>query len=138
MTGNIARNKKTMNVSEIPKPALYGAAGAIGIGFAAYVFGFIFIHGSAPRDDKLSKWINEVCAPTGLGKTVLTWGYTKATWRRFYRYYGALMMKKAKLGEKALDADLVTLNNETKSLLNDYINVMPKGMPLILNMGSYT
>ena len=69
---------------------------------------------------------------------MLTWGYTKATWRRFHRYYGALMMKKAKLGEKALDADLVTLNNETKSLLNDYINVMPKGMPLILNMGSYT
>ncbi len=126
-----------MDFTKVPRPVLYGA-GAVGVGFFAYVFGFIFIHGSIPRGDKLDKWIDEVCAPSGLGKTVLTWGYTKATWRRFCRYYGAIMMKKAKLGEKALDADLISLNNEPKSLLHDYVNVMPKGMPLILNMGSYT
>lgn len=47
-------------------------------------------------------------------------------------------MKTAQFGKNALDGEVITLSGEKKSLLNDYIKKMPSGMPLVLNMGSYT
>lgn len=46
--------------------------------------------------------------------------------------------KRIKLYEPALDAKLVSLDGKTEySLLKDYVNKTPNGMPLIINIGSY-
>lgn len=107
-----------------------------------YIFGFIFIHGSAPGTSKLDKFIDDTCCKDdGLLKTVLTFGYFKASYRRFKRYYYHLLFNKnlnATLGKKAPDCTIYSINGEKLSLLSDYINKMPTGIPLILNMGSYT
>jgi hypothetical protein len=48
------------------------------------------------------------------------------------------MDKSIKLFATPLDATLVSLDGTKKlSLLNDFVNKMPKDMPLIINMGSY-
>ena len=107
-----------------------------------YIFGFIFIHGSSPGQDKgQDKFIDKTCAPSGLLKTVLTWGYFKASFRRFLQFYRLCLFPQpqATLGKPAVDAVLIDLTSGSeKSLLADYIMQMPAGMPLILNMGSYT
>ena len=107
-----------------------------------YIFGFIFIHGSSPGKDKgQDDFIDKTCAPSGLLKTVLTWGYFKASFRRFLQFYRLCLFPQpqAKLGKPAVDAVLIDLvSNSEKSLLRDYVMNMPSGMPLILNMGSYT
>jgi hypothetical protein len=107
-----------------------------------YIFGFIFIHGSSPGKDKgQDDFIDKTCAPSGLLKTVLTWGYFKASFRRFLQFYRLCLFPQpqAKLGKPAVDAVLIDLvSNSEKYLLKDYVMNMPSGMPLILNMGSYT
>ena len=93
---------------------------AIGVGVgvvctAAYIFGFIFIHGSIPgANKKQDEFIDKTCAPSGLLKTVLTWGYTKATWRRFLEHYKGVLypQPQAKLGQRAPDAMLITLDGQ--------------------------
>jgi hypothetical protein len=45
---------------------------------------------------------------------------------------------KAKAGSMAPDATLVSLDGTELSLLNDYVRTMQKGMPLVLNFGSFT
>lgn len=112
-------------------------------GTATYVFGFIFIHGAMPGANKAQdEFINATCAPSGLWRTVLTWGYTKATVRRFLRFYATLLFPQpqACLGKLAPDAALVPLSDPTAvlSLKRDYVDVMAPGMPLVLNMGSLT
>ena len=105
-------------------------------------FLFIFTSGSKPGENSLSKFIHNVCSgKKGLMVTVLTWGYYKASLRRFFQHYRLLIFPqpKAKCGCKAPDALLVDPNtNETKSLVKDFIDKVPKGIPLVLNMGSYT
>jgi hypothetical protein len=105
-----------------------------------YVFGFIFIHGSVPAGSKHDNWITETCAPEGLHISVMTWGYFKLSCARCLDFYRLLLFPqaRAKMGKKAPDAKLVDLKGKELSLLHDYIEKMPKGMPLILNMGSYT
>ena len=107
-----------------------------------HIFLFIFTHGSSPGKDKgQDKFIDMTCAPSGLLKTVLTWGYFKATWRRWQIHHRLMFFpeKKAMLGKIAPDCKVIDINNcNEKSLLKDYINITPKGMPLILNMGSIT
>ena len=108
--------------------------------FFLHVFFFIFTHGSSPGKDKgQDSFIDETCAPSGLLKTVLTWGYFKATWRRFSNYYRLIFFpqKKAILGKTAPNCKVVDLNGNEKQL-SSYIEATPKGMPLILNMGSMT
>ena len=121
-------------------PHMLVAGGVVG-GLLFYVFGFIFIHGSAPAaGSKHHKWINETCAPEGLHISVFTWGYFKSSFRRFSNYYKNKLLGTpvASAGKAALDARLVDLQGNEKSLLRDYILRMPKGKPLFLNMGSYT
>lgn len=121
-------------------PVLVTVIGVIGFVLSLYIFGFIFIHGSAPKGSKNDEWINTVCAPEGLHHSVFTWGYFKAGMRRFYNYYKVLLLRppSTSVGKPAVDAKLVDLQGRSKSLLRDYILQMPKGKPLILNMGSYT
>ena len=121
-------------------------------GTATYVFGFIFIQGAMPAQDE---FMNATCAASGLWRmlnvlwlskakrrTVLTWGYTKATVRRFLRFYATVLFPQpqACLGKLAPDAALVPLSDPTAvlSLKRDYVDVMAPGMPLVLNMGSLT
>jgi hypothetical protein len=128
-----------------------------------YIFGFIFIHGSTPGDKLLPRpatflfilyifttfigsdtaqnnFIDRVGNPTGLLKTVLTYGYFKASFRRFIQHYKLFFSRKpiAKLGQKAPDAEIVSLDGTVLSLQRDFISKMAKDVPLILNMGSYT
>lgn len=110
-------------------------------GLAVYIFGFIFLSGSSPGSDQSQDaYVNATCAPNGLLKTVLTWGYTKASFRRFYDHYRLLLFPqpRAQLGQKAPDGSVVSLNGKSQSLIDDYILKMPVGMPLIINLGSYT
>jgi hypothetical protein len=109
-----------------------------------YIFLFIFIHGSVPGaagNKNQDAFVDETCCPTrGLLKTVITWGYVKATWRRFVQHYRLIIFPQpqAKLGTKAPDAQLFRLDGSTCSLLQDFVAKMEPGMPLILNMGSFT
>jgi hypothetical protein len=105
-----------------------------------HIFLFIFTHGSSPgKDSGQDAFIDATCAPSGLLKTVLTFGYLKATWRRFFNYYRLIFFpqKKAVVGKLAPDCKVVDLNGEIRQL-STYIKATPKGMPLILNFGSYT
>ena len=105
-----------------------------------YIFGFIFIHGSSPGKNKAQdQFIDETCAPNGLLRTVLTWGYAKATWRRFKRYYASWFITRACQDQQAPDAKLIALDGKECLLLRDF--VLPTtlmNIPLILNMGSMT
>jgi hypothetical protein len=105
-----------------------------------YIAGFMFIHGTSPKGSKHDQWINKICAPEGIFNTVMTWGYLKASWSRFFNFYRLMLFPQpfAAVGKVAVDAKLVDLNGKVVSLLHDYIGKMPKGKPLILNMGSYT
>ena len=78
----------------------------------------------------------EIC----LLKTVLTWGYAKASFRRFCFVYKNKLFSQpqAQIGSQALDAKVVNLSGEIQYLLRDFISTVPLGVPLILNMGSYT
>jgi len=120
-------------------PLLMGGAA---VGFGVYIFGYIFIAGSAPGQNKeQDKFIEKTCNPNaGILKTVLTWGYAKASFRRFRVDLVAWLRGevKAMLGAKAPDADLVGLDGKKLSLLRDFVDKMPAGMPLVLNFGSFT
>ena len=62
-----------------------------------HVFLFIFTHGSTPGKDKgQDSFIDKTCAPSGLLRTVLTFGYLKATWRRFCIYYRLILFPQSK------------------------------------------
>ena len=121
---------------------LIGAGVAGAVGFGLYVFGYIFHAGAKPGANAAQdKFIGDTCNPKeGILVTVLTWGYTKATWRRFRVDFAAWFRgePKATAGARAPDAKLVDLDGKELSLLADFVNKMPKGMPLVLNMGSMT
>lgn len=105
-----------------------------------YIFAFMFIHGTGPSGSKNDEWINKVCAPNGLFETVLTWGYYKASFRRFYNHYRLQLfpVPTAAEGKKAIPAKLIGLDGKELSLIEDYVQTTPPGVPLILNMGSFT
>lgn len=105
-----------------------------------YVVAFMFLHGDGPKGTKHDKWINTVCAPEGIFETVKSWGYVKASWTRFYNVYRLKLFPQdsAEVGKRAPEAKLISLEGKELSLLRDYVQKVPKGMPLVLNMGSYT
>ena len=127
---------------QLSSTAVTGIAVSGAVGFGLYVFGYIFHAGAVPGANKeQDKFIGETCNPKqGILVTVLTWGYTKATWRRFRVDFGAWWRRepKAMEGQKAPDAKLVDLDGKELSLVGDFISKMPAGMPLVLNMGSMT
>jgi len=106
-----------------------------------YIYGFIFMHGSSSGKNKYQdNFIHTTCGRNGILPTILTWGYMKATWRRFFIFYKLILFPQpqAKYGGKAIDSKLVSMEGKSLSLLNDYILKLPKEKPLILNMGSFT
>ena len=97
--------------------------------------------GSSPGDrPALDSFIKSTLGGGGMLKSVMTFGYVKATFRRFFATYRVFLLRinVAEVGKKAPDAKILTLNGVEKNLINDYIDKTPNGMPLILNMGSYT
>ena len=117
--------------------ALCGAVGAVG---GIYIFGYIFLSGSTPgANPEQDKFINQACGPEGaLLRSVLTWGYAKASWRRFRVDLMARLKgePKANAGSMAPDATLVSLDGKELGLLHSFVNPMQKGVPLVLNFGS--
>jgi hypothetical protein len=114
-----------------------------------YVCGFIFVdlifyQKSGPKPEtKHTQFIDSVSAANMLNfvKTLLTFGFMKASFRRCVRFHQNWLNKcpVAEEGKPALDAKLVSLKDgSTKSLLQDYVLKQPKGKPLILNMGSFS
>lgn len=121
---------------------LYAGIGAIVL-FLVYIWAFVFIHGGPPgKNKKVDAFVDVTCCPKrGLFVTLLSFGYLKLGFRRFVQFYRLVLFPQpqAKLGKPALDAIVHAVNSgEQKSLLKDYIQAMPKGMPLVLNFGSYT
>lgn len=118
------------------------------LGFSAFAIvanclGYIFIYGSKPgKEAGQDAFIHNVCTPgKGLLPTLLTTGYVKAAWRRFtvgWSSYFAGRFDLAKVGSKAPDAKLVSLDGKPLSLLSDFVQRTAKGVPLIINLGSYT
>jgi len=105
------------------------------VAISTYAVLFIFIHGSSP-----AQRMNMLKNLRRVVKTALTWGFAKASVRRFVNHYRLVMFPQpqAMMGCAAPDAQVVTLNGEVKGLVSDFIQKMPTGMPLVLNMGSYT
>jgi hypothetical protein len=110
-------------------------------GILYYIGSFVMVKYSSPnKDPEYDKWVRDVCAPTGILKTLLTVGYFKASLKIIFRHYKQffLSIPVAELGKPAPDACVVDLCGNKKSLRNDYFANMQKSMPLILNFGSYT
>mmetsp|Transcript_9443 Transcript_9443/g.8449 ORF Transcript_9443/g.8449 Transcript_9443/m.8449 type:complete len:126 (-) Transcript_9443:497-874(-) len=111
--------------------------------FFIYVFLFIHIHLSSPQGKPYDEYVFQRSFPKGAQHFIYSFfslGYIKLSWLKFTEYYYRKLFPNkdlAKLGFRSPDAEVYTLNNEKKSLLNDYINISYQ-MPVILNMGSYT
>jgi len=123
-------------------PAIVGAVGIVGVALFLYIFAFIFTNGSSPQGRSYDKFIQDMCNPKGqfsFLQTVLTYGYLKRTTKLCIRHWRLKLFPQptAELGKPCPDATLVTLNNESKSLLRDYVH-KDTHIPLILNFGSYT
>jgi len=110
------------------------------VALVLYILLYMFLMGSsAGKNAALDAFISNTLGDGGMLPTVLTYGYVKATVRRFLAAYRAwLTMTIAEEGGDVLDASVITLQGQEKSLLADYVACMPTDMPLIMNMGSYT
>lgn len=105
----------------------------LGVGIfalAVYISAYIFIVTDGVGQMKISR---------GLLRTVLTWGYLKSSFRRFCNHHRHFFFGKcsAEQGKQAVDGRLISLQGEQQNLL-DFVHAMPRGMALVLNMGSYT
>lgn len=111
-----------------------------------YIHFFIFIHGAPNKGTEQDKWIRQVAfGPNGdIWKTTRTWGFFKASFREFCRYYRTLfsLHPQACLGALAPDGDLFTLEGASTSLEEVMYGTaalpLPADMPLVLNIGSYS
>jgi len=117
--------------------------GVVAFGVVLNVLGYIFIYGSSPGKEKgLDEFIHTTCTPgKGLLPTVLTMGYVRAAWRRWrtgWSNYVVGTHNVAKLSSKAPDAKLVSLQGKQLNLVSDFVLKAGKGVPLIINLGSYT
>ncbi|RYG70458.1 hypothetical protein EON64_00120 [archaeon] len=102
---------------------LFGAAALFlgSLGLFVYIFIFIFISGSKNSGKAYDKFVMEICSPKGDGaflKTVLTFGYFKRSFKRFYQYYKLKLfpVPTAVLGGKCPDAQLVTLGKQSSHI----------------------
>lgn len=121
---------------------IFGALLSLIALLSMFIFGYIFLGGSKPGANiEQDQFIKKTCNPNeGLLKSVLTWGYAKASYRRFRVDLSTYMMREpiAKVGNAAPDAALVSIDGKEMRLLRDFVDKMPKGMPLVLNFGSFT
>lgn len=113
----------------------------LGIGIPLMVLTHMFRSGTPdPKDPSYNSYIMSVCGKDKFINSVLTYGYIKASIRRFCNDWRVALScpPRVSLGSRAVDCKLVDINGKPLSLLRDYIEKMPRGMPLVLNMGSYT
>ena len=106
-----------------------------------YIFAFIFVSGSSPSGKPYDSFVDKTCSPsqTAFFKTVFTWGYFKASYRRFHNFYKLKILRRpqASLGSKCpCDINLIRLDGSTKSL-GAYL-LEAGDCPVVLNFGSYT
>jgi hypothetical protein len=117
---------------------------AVSVGLFLYGLGYMFLMGSSPGDHPALDSFIKSTLSSGSGKSsgmmdsILTFGYVKATFRRFFATYRAYFtMDIAQLGKKAPDATVSTLCGESRTLHSIFQSVA-KGTPIVLNCGSYT
>ena len=121
------------------------ASVAAGVGLLAlFLYGlfYMFLMGSSPGDHPaLDSFIQSTLGKGGHSdflNSVLTWGYVKATFRRFFATYWAYATTtQARLGRRAPDARVVSLDGQV-TRLHDVLAEAPRGVPVVLSMGSYT
>ncbi len=110
--------------------------------FYIWIFIFVIPGGTGPSGKPYDKFIMQICSKSDFSffKTLLSWGYFKRSFKTFVRFYKLALfpVEFALLGKPSPDAKLIGLDGKEKSLLADYIKKCPAGIPLILNMGSYT
>ena len=131
----------TLNIGMNKNGLIMGGIITVVFGIPLLIFTHIFMSGGPDKNDlENNKFIQDTCGKEKFIKSIFTIGYIKASIRRFIADYKLLIFPQpqAELGKFAPDCNLVNLNGQSLSLLEDYIKKCPKGMPLILNMGSYT
>jgi hypothetical protein len=107
-----------------------------------YALMYMFLMGSSPGDNPaldafIQSTLSSKSDKNGFMKSVFTFGYMKASLRRFWAAHRVYFsMTVAEKGKTAPDALVVTIRGEEKSLRGEYIK--KTSVPLILNMGSYT
>lgn len=107
--------------------------------FIFYVHVFVLIQTKPPEHSYFS-WMYYLANRPGFFKRMITFGFFKSSLRRYLASWRVTIFPQpiATPGKSAPDAELVSLEGQCCSLLQDYILKTPAGMPLILNMGSYT
>jgi hypothetical protein len=112
-----------------------------GIALFLYGLGFMFLMGSSPgHHPALDAFIKSTLGSgeSTMLSSVLTFGYVKASFRRFfatYRAYATVFI--AEEGKRAPSARVVKLDGVNTNL-STIFEALPVDMPIVLNMGSYT
>ena len=122
------------------KYALIGTACALSLSFPYAVLTHIMRMGTPDACDiKYRTWIRSVCGGKTSTESMWSFGFIRASFRRFVADYKLLLFPQpiAAVGQPAPVAKLVKLDGSVV-MLSDFIDKCPSGMPLILNMGSYT
>jgi len=118
------------------------------LGFAIlvllHIWTFIFTHESVPKGGKNQQthdFVYKVSSPNGFIhfiSTTFTWGYFKASFKRFCIYYSQKLFPRPRAvhGKQAPEIKLVKMDKEVISL-SDYISKCGD-LPLVPNFGSYS
>jgi hypothetical protein len=133
----------SLGISNIPSSAaIAGIVVAIATACVPYaVLTHVFRSGSpADGDPEHNRWIMSKIGGENFLNSLYSFGYWKASWRRFVGDYKLILFPQpqAVLGSQAVDCQLVDLEGKEHSLLQDFINNSPPDVPVILNFGSYS
>lgn len=94
--------------------------------------------------DEYRAWIRHICGGSAGDKersSIQTFGFFKASLRRFLNDMRLTIFPEpqAILGQPAPDSRLVDISTGRElSFLRDFVESCPPGVPLVMNMGSYT
>ena len=122
--------------------ALWGIFGLMIIALLLMVTSAIFKELS-PKDatPEYLEWITKKSGGSKFNSTLASWGFFKASFRRFINEIKLFIFPQpqATQGQKAPDCRLVDVKTGGELwLLRDFVDKCPSGVPLVLNMGSYT
>lgn len=120
---------------------IIGTVSFITLGLPLYILTHMFRSGAPDSSEpEHNAWIMSKCGGEKFWNSLLSFGYWKASLRRFVADHKRFFMPQpeALLGGRAVDCQLVDLEGKNLSLLQDIIGQCPPGVPLILNMGSYS
>jgi len=115
--------------------------GAVSVALPYSILTHVFRSGT-PDDDEPehNAWIMSKIGGNKFFNSLYSFGYWKASLRRFIADYKLLLFPQpqAVAGACVVDCQLVDLQGNELSLLRDIVEKCPPGVPLILNMGSYS